>query len=144
MSEIDIEKIMDEIREDIRRKGYADDTPSFEEIENPEQAGYQYSEAEYQAILQEVNANYNIVWYRELEGGFPARFLKKVIRKLTSFLGVPAVVDQSNYNALVTREFNQLSGYIQAQKDELDRCHQEIALLTDKVEALEKNQRNFT
>ncbi|MCD7761935.1 MAG: hypothetical protein LUI14_01825 [Lachnospiraceae bacterium] len=139
MSEINIEKIMDEIREEIRQKGYTDDLPSFDETENPEQTGCLYSEAEYQALLQELNTSYNIAWYRDLEGGFLSRFLKKVVRKLTSFLGVPVVVDQSGFNASVTREFNQLAGYIREQKEELDRCHQEIALLTDKVQALEKS-----
>ncbi len=138
MSGINIEDIMDEIREEIRQKGYTDDMPSFEEIENREESGYQYSEEEYLALLHEINVNNNIVWYRELEGGFLPRLLKKVVRKLTSFLGVPVVVDQSTFNASVTREFNQLAGYMDEQKDELNRCRQEIALLTDKVEELQE------
>ncbi len=139
MSGINIEDIMDEIREEIRQKGYTDDMPSFEEIENREESGYQYSEEEYLALLHEINVNNNIVWYRELEGGFLSRLLKKVVRKLTSFLGVPVVVDQSAFNASVTREFNQLAGYMDEQKDELNRCRQEIALLTDKVEELQES-----
>ncbi|MCC8136456.1 MAG: hypothetical protein LIO76_00030 [Clostridiales bacterium] len=142
MSEINIENIMDEIREEIRQKGYTDDMLSFDEIENLEQNGDQYLEVEYQDILKKMNENYNIAWYRKLEGNPFSRLLKKVVRKLTSFLGVPVVTEQVGFNALVTREFNQLSGYIQSQKDELDKCRQEIAPLMDKVEELQENMRN--
>ncbi|MCC8050004.1 MAG: hypothetical protein LIO99_13620 [Clostridiales bacterium] len=139
MSKIDIEEIMSEIRQEIKDKGYSDEMIVFGEIENGDQIDCQYSEEVFLTLLREMNEKNNIEWYRELEGGKLSRILKKVVRKLTSFLGVPVVVDQSCFNADVAHGFSQLAGYIHEQKDEVDKCRQEIALLEDRIEELQKN-----
>jgi len=135
---INIEEIMDEIRREIREKGYTDDILSFENIENGEASDYQYSEAEFRSLLLEINEKNNILWYRDLEGGSLARLLKKVVRKLTSFLGVPIVLEQSYFNSMVARTFDQLAGYIKTQEEELEKSRQEMNLLEKKVETLRK------
>ncbi len=135
---INIEEIMDEIRREIREKGYTDDMPSFENIENGEASDYQYSEVEFRNLLLEINEKNNILWYRDLEGGFLARLLKKVVRKLASFLGVPIVLEQSAFNGMTARAFDQLAGYIKTQEEELEKSRQEINLLEEKIETLRK------
>lgn len=130
-NDINIEEIMQEIRQNIKDKGYDKEPVSFEEIEMPQGAvsggeGYQadvlLSELEY------LNHNYYNQFHVPINGGNPfAVLIKKVIRKLTRFLVVPLVEFQNQYNASSLRCMNQMKEYIT-----------ELETYQSRVEELEK------
>ena len=142
MDRINVEEIMNEIREDIRQKGYTSDMLSFKDIECPIAYDYQYDNKEFLSILAGINANNNVAWYRDLhQGGIKGR-IKKVIRKLIAFIIAPMSDEQNLFNVQVTQGFNQLCGYIEAQTAEIELYKKKVMLLEQKMQELENEKKS--
>ncbi len=138
---INIEEIMSEIRREIRENGFTDEIPAFGGMREGEHLNCRYSEAEYFDLLYEISEDSLIAWHRDLGGSAPVIFVKKAIRKLMSFVGLPIMNDQNCFNAAVTKEFAQMAGYIRMQDEAADRCGQEMAWLKEQNDRL-KEQNN--
>ena len=90
MSEINVEKIMEEIREDIKRKGYTEDMLSFSEIKMPTASmSTDFNIDEFKALIQQVQSSWLVSWRADNIGGGIKGFVKKVIRKITGFVVAP-------------------------------------------------------
>ncbi|MBR3515266.1 MAG: hypothetical protein IKO10_02840 [Lachnospiraceae bacterium] len=113
-SEINVEEIMEQIRTNIRERGYDKIPLSFEDvpISQPLIAG----EVEYDAMVlrqevQYLNQNWNNNWNVPVSGGGLRAKFKKLIRKLTRFIIAPIVAFQNEYNASNVRAIQQLAAY---------------------------------
>jgi len=133
---VDVEKIMKEIREEIKEKGLDKEILSFEP-DRSMQSSSTYDCFDYEFFIDNVNKINRTCFLQSnkpINGNPIAVFIKKTIRKLTRFYVSPIVCDQSEFNVYVTRAVNSIRYYV----DE-DRMYKErIEKLTERIEELEK------
>lgn len=140
MHEINVEDIMQEIREDIKRKGYNSDMLSFQDVIVPNKEGYSYNYEELERLVYQVNKSCSVTWKRELSGSSFEIFIKKVIRKAVTFLFRPVWDEQNAFNANTTRVINQLMGYIDVQNERIQELEKNIEVFEEKLaQLIEKN-----
>ena len=136
---INIEEIMQQIRAEIKEKGYSADMLSFQDVECPaEKENFHYDEKECLDIVNCVNRDSHIPWTGELNQGGVKAFVKKIIRKLTGFLIAPIVERQNQFNSDVTRSINQFMGYMEQQNEKIENYERDIGLLEEKIAELQK------
>ena len=102
---INVEEIMDEIRREIKEKGYVNDDISLDDIPvSPSVGGIVHSNTLRERILN-LRLSYNVAAIRPLKSnrvfGPIIIFVKKVIRKLIKFNIEPVVADQNEHNRMV-------------------------------------------
>lgn len=137
---VDVEKIMQDIRNEIKEKGLDKEILNFEPVAIPK-SGQQYDCFDYLFFLDNVdkiNRTCLIQPNKPVGGNVIARFVKKAIRKLTRFYVAPIVCDQSEFNVYVTRVVNSLRYYV----DEEKKDKENIEELTRRIELLEKKLAN--
>lgn len=137
MKVIDVEKIMEEIRAEIKEKGYTNDLPDFVDVSctiSPSHKGL-FDKAEYREDIQYLNEHWNVSAYRPLVGNGIKVFIQKVIRKCTKFYVEPIVREQNGFNAKATTAFNILNLYI-------EKMQEENELLKKRIEQLEKENKS--
>ncbi len=125
---IDVTKIMEEIRANIKESG-ADKIPlSFQD----EASGTTASSLD--EAVRYLAYNYEVTAYQMLEGNKLKRFFKKCIRKAGSFFVLPIVAQQNklNYNYYMVCEA------VRNQKNEIADLQKTLADLEAKVDSLEK------
>ena len=122
MQPIDVEKIMEEIRAEIKAKGYDNTMLSFRDVDGTDKLNrmqmevkFNLNELEYH--VQQVNLRSHVERYHQVEGGKLANLFKKVIRKLTRFMIIPVVEEQNAQNEAVFDALNQLLAYVKEQED---------------------------
>ena len=143
---INVEEIMNKIRQNIKDKGYVEE----EKINN-----FDFTPK----ISEEDNFRYDIdvlnrVWNINLEREILSRnklfaFVKKVIRKLTRWYIVPMMQDQITFNSYVVRNINNLNKQNEKIRQILDEKDEKIRQILDekderikKLEKIEK-ENNF-
>lgn len=136
MQEINVEEIMEEIREDIKNKGYTSDMLSFKDVAVPNEEGYTYNYDELCRLVYQMNQCCSVPWARELPGNVIVVFIKKVIRVLVTFLIAPMSDEQNAFNGNATRVINQLMGYIDVQNNKIESMEKNIEMLEEKLAEL--------
>ena len=131
--EVNIEKIMSEIRDEIKEKGLTSDMLSFDDVLNMGFHGASdYDERSISSALYSVNGSHTIPVEPPITGNPIAVFVKKLIRKLTRFYVRPARERQNDYNAHVARALNVIGRYIESIEE-----RPSTAVLEDKIKVLE-------
>ena len=133
---VDVEKIMQEIRDEIKQKGLDKELLSFEPVRS-KNISETYDCFDYEGFLDNVdkiNRTCLLQPNKPITGNPIAVLVKKTIRKLTRFYIAPIVCDQSEFNVSVTRATNAIRYYI----DECRKDKEQIEELLSRVEALEK------
>lgn len=116
MESINVEKIMQEIREDIARKGYKEEDLSFQDIPIKEQGTMPIDEFNIDMLertLHNANMNTGVDYYRPFEGNALKRFVKKLVRKIMKPVVYHLFVSQESYNSNTIQTVNQMYLYIQ-------------------------------
>jgi len=131
---IDIEKIMEEIRQGIKEQGLTADMLSFEDVPYRKSAiGGSVSEA-----LDYISTHYYIQPYKELKGNPVKVFVKKVLRKLMKFYVEPAVFEQNDFNANAVTVMKSVSESrsddMSGRVETLELAQKELVLRLDKLE----------
>jgi len=132
MQNIDVEKIMEEIRAEIKEKGYKPEDLDFSDIAvevvkmNPEGG---YNEGELQGQLAFLNSHYNNPIYFPLQGNSVKVFVQRVIRRALLFVIFPGFQFQTRFNVGTVRALNQVKHYMEEQQKEMDELKSEIARL---------------
>ena len=120
VQEIDVEQIMERIRENIRRRRSAGDIPTPEHDTSPFLHGQVAADLDYLHSGYDIN-NMPLVSHRRILGSF-VLVTKKVIRKLLA----PILERQVAYNAASARVATALTDWVVAQgqiSDALRRRH---------------------
>lgn len=135
MKIINVEKIMEEIRAEIKEKGYVDDLPDFSDTFctiSPSHRGI-FDKDEFQETVQYLNENWNVQAYRQLIGNGLAGKIKilirKIIRKCIKFYIEPIVEEQDKFNGKVTTSFNILVLYVTQMQEENSNLKKQIEQL---------------
>ncbi len=130
--EIDVKKIMEEIRADIQNKKILENIPSFEDIpiQNSNNVKQKVSMdtldedyyKHYMENLNYLNQNVEMSYYFELGTSPVKKFVKRVIRKTLKFLLYPITQQQTTFNEHVVRCLNAVRDYMsdKKQKNEKD------------------------
>ena len=124
---IDVTKIMEQIRQDIKESG-ADRIPLSFQDSNSTEASTLDEAVRYLAY------NYEVTAYQMLEGNKLKRFFKKCIRKAGSFFVLPIVAQQNKLNY----HYYMVCEAVKNQKNEIADLQKTLSDLESKVDALEK------
>lgn len=155
MQEINIEEIMQQIRAEIKEKGYTNDMLSFNDIvaDSVEMNVDKFDKVLLNEEIYSLNSFWNVQTEHALvsAGGLKTKlsvFIKKVIRKLIRFYIIPIVSEQNTFNANVVRTMNLVNCYITENErlsetviinqEHIEKLIQENNELKKKVELLEK------
>jgi len=122
--EINIEKIMEEIRAEIKEKQLLEEIPSFEDIPIQGQTSTAVVSANiseenyrehYLENLDYLNRNVEMIYYFDLGNNPVKKFIKRAIRKVLKFLLYPITQQQTAFNAHAVRCLNATRDYMQDQ-----------------------------
>lgn len=130
MTEINVEKIMEEIREDIKRKGYKESDLSFNDIpikDSGELLVGQFNASELERTLHNANVGVRVDFYKPIEGNALKKAIKKLVRKIMKPVLYHLCESQERYNANVAQTLNQLYLYIQKQEAHINDLERLIA-----------------
>ncbi|MCI9129115.1 MAG: hypothetical protein HFJ65_02175 [Eggerthellaceae bacterium] len=130
---IDVEKLLQEVRSEIEERYTPEDIKRFELVANDESfirlsCENSYNDSVCTERIIHCLEGQTVKVEREMKGSFPARFVKKLARKLSRPFIVPIVEDQNSFNSDVTIVLYQLLSRL----DEQERV---ISELRDQVES---------
>ena len=134
-NDINVEKIMSDIRADIVAKGRDKEALSF--IDQEAALDSHSSDSGLEDAVDYISYNYEVKPYDILQGNKIAVFVKRVIRKLTSFLIMPIVAQQNTLNYYYYR----VSEAILSVKKENDDLLKRAELLEKRLSALENSSK---
>lgn len=146
--QLDKQAIVEEIKKEIREKGYGEKTLNFHDVRACTDSQYSYDKVEFEEQVKILNALYYIPLDREEQtGNFLKRYMQKIVKKLVRFYFEPVVNEQVRYNAKVTQAMNQIHLYhlqLQQDMDEINE-RQRIATydMTKRIQTLEKELVNI-
>lgn len=133
---INIENIMEQIKNDISAKGYTNDLLSFDDVvvDVSSMNVLMFDRVKFNEDLYVANHEWEVNPYRPLQGGKVRVFFRKVIRKLVYFFVEPIVMAQDGFNASIVRMMNQMSCYIDEQNKEIESLKAKISELEGKTD----------
>lgn len=142
MQNIDVEKIMEEIRQDIAEKGYKEEDLDFTDIAvdaGRTGCGSEFDENELAGQAAYLNSHYNNPIYFPLKGNPVKVFFQKAVRRMLLFVIFPGFQFQNKFNVATVRCMNQFKHYVdenealakqvKAQQEELEECKKQLAAL---------------
>ena len=127
---VDIERIMEEIRDEITRTGNDKQPLSFTDVESTKRNG------DLDEAIDYISYNYEVQPYAPLPGNKIAVFFKKVIRKITGFFILPVVRQQNTLNYYYYR-VSETIGEVKSDNEELKKRADN---LEKRIKALEEKQ----
>jgi len=139
-SDIDIELIMQEIKADIKEKGYTNDLLSFNDIvvDTSTMNVSKFDKISFNEEIYTVNHTWNVQAYRVINGSKIALFFKKVMRKMVYFFVEPIVLEQDGFNASIVRLMNQMNCYVDETKEQNLALKKQVEDLTEKIKQFEQ------
>ena len=123
-NKINIENIMQEIRETIKERHYSKEALSFNDISGGFYTDYnEFNMDMFENDLSDINNSWQIPVYRPIYsekkfiGGLIV-FTKRIIRKFTKFYIVPFVEEQNNFNSDIVKCLNSVHAYINSNEQD--------------------------
>ena len=141
---IDVEAIMEEIRQRIKERGETEEVLGFDETTVDKECmggvlgSVRYNENELHHYLSCANEEHNIAYYQMILKGGLKSFIKRSIRKLISFIIIPLRDGQNRYNAYTVQTMMQLEAYTLEQNERLKKQEEDIEKLSQRLQTLEK------
>lgn len=144
MQEINVDEIMKEIRENIKKRGYSDDILSFSDVQydgGKFEESEKYNAAEFLENVCQVNARCEISYYTPIPKKGAKNLIKCAIRKIMAFLILPIVAQQNNFNAVVARSLNCIRNYIEPTEGGSKKASSERMSLQEEKRYFENQER---
>ncbi len=132
---INIEEIMQQIRNEIEEAGYTDDMLSFDDVDLDD-GNFQFetfSKEDFNQEVYDLNHTWDIQTYRNVGSGGIVSFIKKAVRKVIRFYVDPAVEDQNQFNAKLVKTMNLMNCYIHEQDATIAALKNQIKKLEETV-----------
>lgn len=137
IQKIDIEKIMDEIRQEIQTRGYTDDNIDFQNISQniTAVAGVKtyFDENEFEQALVSASNQHKNEYYRMIPKGGLKSVIQRTIRKMVKFMMVPMIDQQNQYNYQMVICMRQMEAFVKAQQEQMEIKDQQIEELEEKI-----------
>lgn len=144
MAEVNIEKIIQKIRAEIKEEGINQEILDFDKFAEFD-TGYEVDETAgkfdllfFYGSMNKVNAHYLYEFNRPIYGNPISVFIKKTIRKITRFYIQPLAIDQMQFNTYNMQALNCIRDYIIDQ----EKNRVIIEEMSKKIETLEKMANN--
>jgi len=138
MKQIDIDKIISEIRAEIKENGYTSDLLSFKDINIAEATNLE----EIISLSYFTRSKAEIEEYPDWGNGSSFAsikvFVKKAIRKCLKFYIVPIVEKQNQYNVLAADRIVDYCKLLEQKEDQIINLRKRILELEKKYDKLEK------
>lgn len=150
VTNIDVENIMQKIRNEIKEKGYTNDMLSFNDIEIDisDLIVNEFNMYDFNEEIKLLNRLWNVKANRPIidKGTWKSKitkFMKKVIRKSIKFYVEPIATDQAIFNAMIVKTFNMLSHYLRENNNDelnekLEQALYEQEAMKREIEELKK------
>lgn len=139
MKNINIEEIMDEIREDIKQRGLDDKDISFDDIVLlGGGTGNPYDKRAYKDEVFSLGEEMEVLSYRELSGNPISKIIKKINRRLIAFYIESIVDDQNKFNRDVHKLFNMNISRFEEDDDKIASLEKKLYECEKKIAELEK------
>lgn len=131
--DINIERIMDDIRAEIKEKGYTADMLSFSDVTGVTRFNEygEFNVNEYNDVVAQLKCTAMVPLSAPVKGNPIVAFLKKLIRRFTRVAIRPVAEHQTEYNANSARALAMLGDYIRQNTADA------TAPLLEKIETLE-------
>lgn len=133
--QINIEDIMEEIREKVKNKKYSREALDFEFVMKAE-AVKPFDANDFCVALQAIGCNMDLRYDEPIQG--KGTFVKKIIKKLNKFYIKPLLEKQSRTNGDILTIMNQMGDYILQADKKMQEYELRIEYLEDKCNSLEK------
>lgn len=135
MDSVNIEDIMRQIRgESVSAAHDNTDAGSVDISEN------EFDKRYYDDSVAKLKRTHYVAWDRSVTGNPIARFIKKIVKKLTCFMIDPVVEDQNRYNIHNVDVLTQLGDYISQSQKTIDELQKEVNELKAQVADLKAGQ----
>ena len=149
--EINVEKIMQEIRAEIEEKGITNDVLSFDEVPIPSQGnpglprsdefeiGELCTNVDYLNLHYQISPDTMLMRGPGLKG-LIGHFLKRIVRKCVW----PLVTEQNGFNAATVRSLNQIHNFVgkeAGREDELEELRKRVRELEKEIDRLNREGR---
>lgn len=131
---IDIEEIMNDIRKEIKDKGYDSSMLSFDDVALNSDLIDKTLDME--ESLRYAKLNFEVEAYRQLPGNAVSVFIKKVFRKFMKFYIEPIVRDQNQLNFRYSIMFSELEKKYNTLQEKLEETAEKTAALEKENEEL--------
>lgn len=142
---VDVEKIMEEIRQNIKDRGYSEDMLSFSEATSDVEITHgvsaddlSYDETEMNQFIQAARGVHNIPYYEPMQGNKLKVFVKRVIRKLMAFQMQSIRERQNQFNYNVIQSIRELALHTAELEDAICEKEELVEELETRIEALEE------
>lgn len=137
---LDIEKIMEQIREEARALRY-EEPVSFEEVDvpvaQPESVkGGDFRLKRFEETVDRMNAVWEIPYGHEIAGNPLKKLLARAVRKVNKPTGAPMAQDVTRFNAEVTHGINDVLNYIREAQKKAEEQERRIGALEAEVRQL--------
>ena len=143
--EVNIEKIMDGIRAEIKEKGYTSDMLSFKDVTRKSTSrGGSIDNLDLAVTLNTADSLAIVPLERPITGNPIAVFIKKLIRKFIRFYIRPIVEQQNEFNAQIVLATeaagrnDELLKKIGSLEEKLENAHKENEELRQRLERIEQ------
>lgn len=155
-AEVNVEEIVQDIRQNVQADGELKNPPAFEDIPIRGEAdvaaqGAQPKLANLENSLQYVNAGYEIPYYWSFGPTGIKTFLKRVVRKLLKCLIPPILEKQNCFNAHVANCLNAINTQLEAINAQLEAINAQTkelfsqqSILQQKIDRLDRQSDAFS
>lgn len=137
MQEINVEEIMEQIRNDIKEKGYTPDMLSFKDSNASYAVARAFDSEEFRNTVGHIEMTKYVPWKQDITGQGVKGTAKKAIQKLIGPIIAPASDGQNVHNQQVAEAFAQLLGYVAMQGKLIEEQEEKIASIQKRLEELE-------
>ena len=135
--DINVENIMEEIRKEIKEKGYSPDMLSFKDVNASYEVERNFNKKEFTNTVGQVEMTKYVPWKHENLGSNAKGTAKKVVQKLVGPIIAPMSDGQNVYNQQVAEAFSQLLGYVSRQEKLLKEYEEKLRYIETRIEKLE-------
>lgn len=142
MQQINVEQIMEEIRAEIREKGYTADMLSFMDVPLPAEHENTTDGSPAADAVEQMRRTSFIAWRRPVNSGIKG-IVKRVLYKLTGFIVAPVTEDQTVFNSSAVSMAEQIWAAFEAQQKELAHQKEMIRNLQKRLSNLEKEMKSL-
>lgn len=143
MMEIDVEKIMQEIREELKNNNW-EDIPDFESVPLRAVSGIAGPPGGFEQEIDAMNRTKELVYAWPLSPKPIRHLVQRVIKRSLKFLFIQLMWQQNEFNAHAVRAMNGTKGRIDTLTEQSTRTKGSIDDLTEKTAALKREAAELT